>query len=75
MKTSFKCTGNYLFAKYCFIFIGYMVWKKFIVKVLPSCGDQAFNDTDEDAIVFPVQDAGLQTYLRTLFIEFYTPKT
>jgi gentisate 1,2-dioxygenase len=30
------------------------------------------NETDEEAIVFPVQDAGLQTYLRTLFIQFYT---
>lgn len=28
------------------------------------------NETDEDAIVYPVQDAGLHTYLRTLFIEF-----
>ena len=28
------------------------------------------NESDETAIVFPVQDAGLQTYMRTLFIEF-----
>ncbi len=41
----------------------------------PGLWHSHINDTDEDAIVFPVQDAGLQTYLRTLFIEFYTPKT
>ncbi|WP_235842348.1 cupin domain-containing protein [Cysteiniphilum halobium] len=29
------------------------------------------NETDEDAIVFPVQDAGIHTYFRTLFIKFY----
>lgn len=28
------------------------------------------NETDEAAIVYPVQDAGLHTYLRTLFISF-----
>lgn len=28
------------------------------------------NESDEDAYVFPVQDAGLQTYLRTLDIQF-----
>ncbi len=28
------------------------------------------NVTNEKAVVFPVQDAGLHTYLRTLFIEF-----
>nr|WP_234361313.1 cupin [Francisella tularensis] len=29
------------------------------------------NETDEDAVVLPMQDAGLQTYLRTLFIKFF----
>lgn len=28
------------------------------------------NESDEDAIVVPIQDAGLQTYMRTLFIKF-----
>ena len=28
------------------------------------------NESDQDAIVFPVQDAGLQTYMRTLDIQF-----
>jgi gentisate 1,2-dioxygenase len=28
------------------------------------------NESDEQAIVLPVQDAGLQTYMRTLFIQF-----
>jgi len=28
------------------------------------------NESDESAIVLPVQDAGLQTYMRTLFIQF-----
>ncbi|MED7789684.1 cupin [Francisella sp. 19X1-34] len=32
------------------------------------------NETDEDAVVFPIQDAGLQTYLRTLFISFIGKK-
>lgn len=28
------------------------------------------NESDEDAVVIPIQDAGLQTYMRTLFIKF-----
>ena len=32
------------------------------------------NETNEDAVVFPVQDAGLHTYLRTLFINFVVSK-
>jgi gentisate 1,2-dioxygenase len=28
------------------------------------------NESDEDAIVLPVQDAGLHTYLQTLDIQF-----
>ncbi len=28
------------------------------------------NESDEDAIVLPVQDAGLQTYMQTLDIQF-----
>jgi len=29
-----------------------------------------FNETDENAYVIPIQDAGLQTWLRTLDIRF-----
>ena len=39
----------------------------------PGLWHSHFNESEEDAFVFPVQDAGLQTYLRTLFIEFFTP--
>lgn len=31
------------------------------------------NETDEDAIVLLIQDTGLQTDLRTLFIKFLGP--
>ncbi|MFV9972939.1 MAG: hypothetical protein AB8V06_00005 [Francisella endosymbiont of Hyalomma asiaticum] len=31
------------------------------------------DETDEDAIVLPIQDARLQTDLRTLFIKFFGP--
>jgi len=30
-----------------------------------------YNETDEDAFLVPMQDAGLQTYLRTLEIQFF----
>lgn len=30
-----------------------------------------FNESNEDAYVLPIQDAGLQTYMRTLFIQFF----
>jgi len=32
------------------------------------------NESDRDAYVFPVQDAGLHTYMRTLDIRFVTPE-
>lgn len=36
----------------------------------PAWWHSHHNESDEDAVVIPVQDAGLQTYLRTLFIKF-----
>ena len=48
-----------------------MVWKKDTVFVTPpGWWHSHHNESDEEAWVFPVQDAGLHTYLRTLDIEF-----
>lgn len=46
-------------------------WKPNSVFVTPpGWWHSHHNESDEDAYVFPVQDAGLQTYLRTLDIQF-----
>lgn len=36
----------------------------------PAWWHSHHNESDEDAVVIPIQDAGLHTYLRTLFIKF-----
>ena len=40
----------------------------------PGLWHEHRNDGDEDAIVLPVQDAALHTFLRTLNIEFAPPR-
>ena len=47
------------------------IWKPSSVFITPpNCWHSHHNESDKDAIVLPVQDAGLQTYLQTLNIEF-----
>ncbi len=46
-------------------------WKSNTVFVTPPGWWHAhYNESDEDAYVFPMQDAGLQVYMRTLDIQF-----
>jgi len=46
-------------------------WKSNTVFVTPPGWWHAhYNESDEDAYVFPIQDAGLQIYMRTLDIQF-----
>ncbi|MCK5663502.1 MAG: cupin, partial [Thiotrichaceae bacterium] len=46
-------------------------WKSNTVFVTPPGWWHAhYNESDEDAYVFPMQDAGLQIYMRTLDIQF-----
>lgn len=47
------------------------IWNTNTVFVTPPGWWHAhYNESDEDAYVFPIQDAGLQTYMRTLDIRF-----
>ena len=47
------------------------MWKPYSVFVTPpNSWHSHHNESNEDAIVLPVQDAGLQTYLQTLNIQF-----
>ena len=51
-----------------------MPWKKNCTFVTPpGWWHSHHNESDKDAWVFPVQDAGLHTYLRTLDIQFIQP--
>lgn len=48
-----------------------MLWETHGVFVTPpGLWHSHHNESDEDAFVFPVQDAGMQTYMRTLDIQF-----
>ncbi|EDN68478.1 conserved hypothetical protein [Beggiatoa sp. PS] len=48
-----------------------VIWKSNTVFVTPPGWWHAhYNESDEDAYVFPVQDAGIQIYMRTLDIQF-----
>ncbi|MEM1424977.1 MAG: hypothetical protein AAGF75_00270 [Cyanobacteria bacterium P01_H01_bin.130] len=48
-----------------------MMWETHGVFVTPpGLWHSHHNESDEDAFVFPVQDAGMQTYMRTLDIQF-----
>ena len=47
------------------------VWKSNTIFVTPPGWWHAhYNESDEDAYVFPIQDAGMQIYMRTLDIQF-----
>ncbi|EDN72657.1 conserved hypothetical protein [Beggiatoa sp. SS] len=47
------------------------MWKTNTVFVTPPGWWHAhYNESDEEAYVFPIQDAGLQIYMRTLDIQF-----
>ena len=47
------------------------MWKSNTVFVTPPGWWHAhYNESDEDAYVFPIQDAGMQIYMRTLDIQF-----
>jgi len=51
-----------------------MVWKKNCTFVTPpGWWHSHYNNSDKEAWVFPIQDAGLHTYLRTLDIQFIQP--
>jgi len=39
----------------------------------PGMWHAHYNESDQDAWIIPVQDAGLQTYLRSLDIRFAPP--
>jgi gentisate 1,2-dioxygenase len=41
----------------------------------PGMWHAHFNESDRDALIIPVQDAGLQTYLRALDIRFAPPRS
>ncbi|WP_026101005.1 dioxygenase [Synechococcus sp. PCC 7336] len=48
-----------------------VTWQPYSVFVTPpSLWHSHHNESDEDAFVFPVQDAGMQIYMRTLDIQF-----
>lgn len=48
------------------------MWKSNTVFVTPPGWWHAhYNESDEDAYVFPIQDAGMQIYMRTLDIQFF----
>ena len=52
-----------------------MDWKPASAFVTPpSLWHAHFNESGSPALLLPIQDAGLQTYLRTLDIQFTNPK-
>jgi gentisate 1,2-dioxygenase len=51
-----------------------MDWKPYSAFITPpGCWHAHYNESSKEAHLIPLQDAGLQTYLRTLDIKFVLP--